>query len=266
MSEHFHTSTAPVIPLFSTREGECVAGCGAKVTETQYAGKSWQHYTCESCEATIALRTATEAARQHRAVMLHTLDVPPLYEHVSLETFQLHGGGLDRDDQARVLQLARRYIGTWPDVPRVVVMQGPPGTGKGHLLWSIAKAVAGEHGERARVVKLADAIRDLRAAWSGGDGEMARLARYRLPRLLGIDEVSRHAFFGQPQQHLYDLIDYRDEQLRPTIITTNENAEGLSTLLGPALLSRCMGAGAVWKFGAADYRVHRGKEHTQENI
>lgn len=252
-----------MIPLYDTREGLCAAGCGMPVTETRFAGRNtWRTNTCDACHARELRELAAHEVTTHRAVLMHQLEVPALYASVTLESFALHGDGEARDAQARVLQLARRYVGTWPEVPPLVVFQGAPGAGKGHLLWSIAKAVAGQHGDKARVVKLADVIRDLRAAWSGGEGEMARLGRYRAPRFLGIDEVSRHAFFGQPQQHLYDLIDYRAEQVRPTIITTNETAAGLSALLGPALMSRAAGAGALWQFGAADFRAHQSS--TQE--
>lgn len=193
----------------------------------------------------------------------HQLNVPPLYFGRTLDDFQLHGEPEDRRKQSRVLQLARRYIGVWPDdIPAIVVLQGGPGTGKGFVLWAIAQAIAGTHGDKARVVKLPDVIRDLRDAWhgAGNSSELARIAAYRAPMFLGIDEVSRHAFYGQPQQHLYDLIDHREEQLRPTILTTNETSAGLAELLGPALLSRCMGWGSIWDFGVADYRAHRGRE------
>lgn len=250
---------------YETRDGACEAGCGATVTELRFNARSgWARVTCDTCctiQLEAAARETTERLCQER---LHQLSVPPLYESESIGTFQHHGQRLDTDAQARVLQLARRYMAQWPEVPRIVVLQGPPGTGKGHVLWSLAKAAAGQHGAKARVVKLSDAIRDLRAAWSGGDSEAARLATYRIPAFLGIDEVSRHAFYGQPQQHLYDLLDYREEHLKATVITTNENAESLAALLGPALMSRCLGSGSIWNFGTADYRIHRGKLIRQE--
>jgi DNA replication protein DnaC len=71
-----------------------------------------------------------------------------------------------------------------------------------------------------------------------------------------IDEVSRHAFYGQSiHQHLYDVIDHRIEYRRPTILTTNEEDDGLEAILRPALLDRVKLHGGVLEFGNASYRA-----------
>lgn len=265
MSEHFTVTNKSAIALYEQREGVCRV-CGAPVTEFKYAGREWSAATCDACTERAEIAAHAAADKLQREVRLEELDVPALYEDVTLETFQHHGDEAARLAQGRVLQLARRYLADWSEVPQVVVMQGAPGTGKGHVLWSIARVIAGTYGERVRVEKLSDVIRDLRASWDGGGDERKPLRHYRSPALLVIDEVSRHAFFGQPQQHLYDLIDFRTERLRPTIITTNETIPALAELLGPALMSRCMGSGSVWQFGAADYRIHQGKLLKEQQV
>jgi DNA replication protein DnaC len=189
------------------------------------------------------------------------LDVPRLYEPVSLETFELHGSDQDKDRQRCILDLARAYTGDWPDgpgVPRIVVMTGGVGTGKGHILWSISKALVETCLASVRVVVLPDLIRDLRDAWGSHDpdalSESERLKRYREYDLLVIDDVSRHAFYGQPQGHLFDLVAWRHERLKPTILTTNETGSDLAEVLGVPLSSRVVGCRGVWDFGSADWR------------
>lgn len=76
--------------------------------------------------------------------------------------------------------------------------------------------------------------------------------RRRLRRLRRV-----HAFFGQPTQHLYDLVAWREARLLPTILTTNHAGDGLGGVLGPALLSRAAGWSGVWEFGERDYRSAR---------
>jgi DNA replication protein DnaC len=143
----------------------------------------------------------------------------------------------------------------------IAVFAGGCGTGKGHLAWSIARALAQTRGVVTKVVVLSDVIRDLREAWNprdDGPSEAERLGKYRAAELLVIDEVSRHAFFGQPVQHLYDLVAWREVQMRPTILTTNELGDDLVTVLGPALASRAAGWNGFVDFGQADYRLtHR---------
>lgn len=194
--------------------------------------------------------------RQQRARALENLAIPPLYEQADFETFALHGDEATKQLQQRALTVARRWVSLWPDCVMLQVWCGGPGTGKGHLVWSVARALASERGIAARVVKLADLIRELRASWRDRDqpSEDDVLRDYRALDWLAIDEVSGHAFRGEPKQHLYDVVDHRLEHNRPTLLTTNESADALGTLLGPALVSRINGAGGVIDFGAADYR------------
>ncbi len=183
------------------------------------------------------------------------LAVPPLYADATLETFQFHGRAEDEACQRAALSYARRWLAVFPRVrASVTVFTGAPGSGKGHVAWSLAKAVAAE-GHRAEVVKLADLVRSLRATWGqpGGDDSVT-LEHYRRLGLLVVDEVSQHAFYGKPVQHLYDVIDHRIEQMRPTILTTNETDEGLRGILSPALWNRIEGHGGIVEFGQASWR------------
>jgi len=109
---------------------------------------------------------------------------------------------------------------------------------------------------------LSDVVRDVREAWNSheetGHSETQRLSKYRKPDFLAIDEVSRHAFYGVPTQHLYDLIAWREVQCKPTILTTNESGSSLAEFLGPALASRALGWHPPVDFGVTDYRLARG--------
>lgn len=233
--------------------------------------KPWSAHKCSGCISAIEAEQATVlanreaeerafqiAARRNNAIA--ALDVPPLYQGVTLDGFEMHGDPAARQCQARVLQLARRYVGSWPDVPSIVVFIGTPGTGKGHVAWSLAREVVENLDGTARVCVLSDVIRDLRDSWrqqDDGPTESERLRRYRGPDLLVIDEVSRHSFYGQPQQHLYDLIAWRELYKKPTIITTNESGDALADVLGPALSSRALAHDVPWQFGSADYRPRK---------
>jgi DNA replication protein DnaC len=256
------------------REGTC-ADCAGQIHQEGVRVDDqvcWSPLRCQGCaeirDARIAEQSATtrqdfERSQERRAVKrqevaLVELGVPPLYADVTLENFQLHGGTEDRDTQLSVVRLARRYMGSWPDVAgELLILRGGPGTGKGHWAYSVAKGVA-SHGASVRVVKLADLVRRLRASWGKEEQETesAVLTFFRGLDLLVIDEVSRHAFYGQSiHQHLYDVIDHRIEYRRPTILTTNEEDDGLEAILRPALLDRVKLHGGVLEFGNASYRA-----------
>jgi DNA replication protein DnaC len=202
-------------------------------------------------------------AREERVgAQLAALGIPPLYADATLDSYTPIGDRENATKQRIVLERARQFLANWPNVPMISVFLGVPGSGKGHVAWSLARAVVTERLASARVVVLSDTIRDLREAWgdreAGGLSEAQRLGKYRAADLLVIDEVSKHAFYGQPQQHLYDLVAWRELQLKPTILTTNEAGQALADFLGPALSSRALGWGAPFDFGTADYRLTRG--------
>lgn len=254
------------------RVSACAAiDCSVEIDQTLIFGH-WQPKFCRECNL-IAVDIAAQAERaaaddKRRADALAAIDVPLLYRDATLETFQFHGPPDDQRRQARVIQLARRYLGTWPSrqsietlgrFPVVTIFRGAPGSGKGHVAWAIAKPVAVEYAGRVVFTTLADCVRDLRETWrSDSDAsEKQRLYRYRKADLLIIDEVSRHSFYGEPTQHLYSLVAYREERLLPTILTTNESVEDLAGILGAAVESRAAGWSGVWDFGSADYRIER---------
>lgn len=188
---------------------------------------------------------------------LAALEVPPKYADVSLDTFEHHGSPQDVYVQGRALNWARRYLGLWPDVDAFAVFQGGYGTGKGHVAWSIAKAVVTDIGGTAKVVKLPAMVRELRDTWRKDSATTydAVLRTFLEPDLLVIDEASRHAFYGQQiHQHLYDVVDTRIELGKPTLMTTNEDDEGLQDVLKGALWNRLEGEGGVVPFGDASWR------------
>lgn len=244
--------------------------CEAGFRQTNINGNWWpkDHPGCPNAPADpreverqknpeLVAQIAERERRQARELRAVALSTPPLYRNVTLENFEC-----PTPDHRTLLNRANDYVGRWAGdpmhFPQVVLMLGSPGTGKGHIAWSIAKHVA-ENMEpgSVKVMNCSDIIRDLRQSWSNGDGEseIKRLRFYRELSLLVIDEVSKHALYGEPSRHLYDLINHRQEWLRPTILTSNEDVNGISELLGKALVSRAAGWDAVWQFAGEDYRV-----------
>jgi DNA replication protein DnaC len=250
---------AESMPAGFGEQREATCGCGAPFTQTKLA--NWTPTRCAECRGVVSADLRDETIDTQLRLRVAALACPPKYLDATIDTFRLHGSDAERKRQVRLTTAARRYLADWPDVPEVLVFRGGPGTGKGHLAWSIAKALIRLHPVDVRFTKLPDVIRDLREAWrsDGGQTEAARLERYRKPDLQIVDEVSRHAFYGEPHRHLYDLIDHRVDHCRPTIITTNETMDGLAEILLPALTSRVASSG-LWEFGEADYRLFARKE------
>lgn len=231
---------------------------------------------CERCrtrreEAARARDDAAATRARERAVSdlrsrLEALAIPPKYATVTLDTFEHHGSAEDKAVQRRMLTWSRRFLGLWPEVPAFTVFQGGFGTGKGHVAWALARAVVEQLGGTARFVKLPALVRELRDTWRRDSGLTYQrvLRSFTEPDLLVIDEASRHAFYGdQVHQHLYDVIDTRIDEERPTIVTTNEDDAGLAMVLRGALVSRLEYEGGIVPFGTASWRS-RPQPHHQE--
>ncbi|MDB4893597.1 MAG: ATP-binding protein [Gemmatimonadetes bacterium] len=268
------TQIQPLSVGFETRQDTCPK-CNGSSTATRIItcekdlSKAWNRYLCEACQDRAAAErrsSATEASPGTvTTARMKQLGVPPKYAAVSLENFDVNGAAPgQRSRLDTVMKRAIDFLADWPASPVLSLFVGDPGTGKGHIAWSIARAVVESKQGSARVCVLSDVIRDLREAWSsneeGGLSEAARLSRYRSVDLLVIDEVSNHAFYGQPRQHLYDLVAWREVHNMPTIITTNDSGEDIATTLGPALSSRVLGGGPIWYFGEGDYRIKRAEK------
>lgn len=257
--------TAPS-PEVTTATCACGNSYAQQVVRVPESADVLRHpHRCPSCQARMeqsVKRSQGEreevvktAATLQRATLLAT---PALYRTATIDSFQMHGPPEQRAQQGRVLQHARRYLAEWPDVAMLTLFRGAPGTGKGHVAWALAQAVALKLEQRVRVVKLAALIRDLRATWQehSARNEDDVLREYRGLDLLVIDEVSRHAFYGrQVHQHLYDVLDDRLEQQRPTILTSNEDDAGLAEILRPALMDRLGGSGGSLNFGTTSWRT-----------
>ncbi len=224
-------------------------------------GRAWEVPMCPPCRAALDRSVAANEARAERQdaaeKYLRVLTVPPRYADCTLDNLEDHGGAENMQRLGKLRAASRDFIQRWPKVPGIVLFHGGTGAGKGHVSWAIAKSIVETHGEATRYVKLPDLIRELREGWKNplADPESVVLERYREAPFLVVDEVSRHAYYGDVTPHLYHLLDHRLDWMRPTIVTTNEDLETLGEILTAPMLSRIQGERAVWDFGNVDHRV-----------
>lgn len=157
------------------------------------------------------------------------------------------------EKQERVLKICRAYANRFSD--RLangggLVMCGRPGTGKTHLACAIANHIAGE-GRRSVFASVMEAVRRVKETWSRDreETETEAIASFLKPDLLILDEVGVQ--FGSEAEKiiLFEIINGRYNEMRPTILISNLPLAELGTYLGERVIDRMKeGGGAVLAF------------------
>ncbi len=137
-----------------------------------------------------------------------------------------------------------------------LVFCGKPGTGKTHLAAAIANAVC-EQGRSAVFMSVLKATRMVKDSWRK-DADSSENQVYRglvSPDLLVLDEVGVQ--FGSEAEKLilFEILNGRYENMRPTIVISNLSPEEIVSFLGERVVDRLQeGGGSTVVFNWDSYR------------
>lgn len=149
----------------------------------------------------------------------------------------------ETDKQKRVLAACREYADGFAShlaAGRGLILVGNPGTGKNHLATAIAKNVS----KQGYVVLRVKASEFLDEFWAKDFGERdAWMRRLSSVCLLILDEVGRTSSTANAQNAFFRLIDGRYEVMRPTVVLSNLDRQGLIDVLGEAAYDRLAESG-----------------------
>ena len=148
-------------------------------------------------------------------------------------------------------------------------IEGTNGTGKTHLAAAIALQLIHE-GVPVICKTSSDLLLDIKKSFDGdGIRESGVLDIYKRVDLLIIDDLGKEQCSDWSMSTLYSILNDRYEDMKPTIVTTNYNADALVAALTPkgfdntkivAIISRLREVSTVMTMAWADIR---GKEETQ---
>ncbi|MBN6741657.1 ATP-binding protein [Acidithiobacillus sp. MC6.1] len=140
-----------------------------------------------------------------------------------------------------------------------LILCGNPGTGKNHLASAIARRVL-SMGRTVLHVTAYDVIARIRQTWQRGIGnstELEVIRGFAEADLLIIDEVGKTFGSDGERVHLFEVIDHRYRDMKPTIILSNEGVEGVEKYLGVAAFDRLCQNGELLIFDWQSYRRGR---------
>lgn len=161
----------------------------------------------------------------------------------------------ETDNQRQNLAGSKRYAANFRDhraAGRCLVMTGTPGTGKTHLATAIAGAIMLSTGMTAVYRTVSGLLQFIKGSYSDKSDytEAQAFASLVDPDLLIIDEVGATKPSEFELATLFNVINGRYEDQRPTIVISNLDFERLGEVLGERSVDRLRegrGIGLVFK-------------------
>ena len=156
----------------------------------------------------------------------------------------------DTPEQRRALAVCRGFAERFARVRErgaCLVLAGGPGTGKTHLACAILAAVIGA-GRTGLFVTIGEALRTIRDSYSprAERSESEAFALFTEPDLLVLDEVGvAIGDEGKRRVLLFDVLNTRYAQRRPTVLIGNLTAEELGDYLGERIMDRVLESGSA---------------------
>lgn len=203
-----------------------------------------------------AARKAAEVERWQRCI--GTAGIPDRFRDRTLDSYIAN-----TPQQRKALDFAQQYADRFGEVMgagRSALFIGKPGTGKTHLAVGIALEVMRRGNASALFTTTMRAIRRVKETWRRGsdESETQAIAALVFPDLLILDEVG--AQFGSDTEKLilFDVLNERYEERKPTIFLSNRTIAEVAGDLGERIFDRLReDGGEVVPF---DWASHRGRQ------
>lgn len=210
----------------------------------------------QAIEAAREKRQKAETERRNIEAMFQRSGIPLRFQSRSFDNYEAKEEG-----QEKALRIARSYAEKWPEVQArgtCLILSGSAGTGKTHIACAIANSVMAQ-GYSALFTTVSDALRSIKRSYDkdAGMSEAEAIGALVTPRLLILDEIGMDYGTEHSKTLLFDIINKRYENLRPTIVLTNLDAAALKEYFGDRIVDRLREGGG--KMVTFTWQSHRGK-------
>lgn len=160
--------------------------------------------------------------------------IPKRYQNTKIDDYIA-----DTDRKKEVLAFISNYIKNQKkvnDEGRSLLLYGNIGTGKTRLATSIVKGWEGV----GRYITAREYTRLIRSTYSNASEETEQdvVDRFAGYSILVIDEIGRQFSTDSERHAIFDIINTRYNDMKPTVIVSNMNIEGVKDFLGEATLDR----------------------------
>lgn len=246
-------SSASKILDLTTRLPRLTEGL-SRFTEQALTADEFQRQCAEATRKESAEIYAEQRRRASDAV-LGRAAIPPRFAQKNLDNYASHC-----DEQAGIKAIVEQYAASFSSAALAegtsLILCGGPGTGKTHLGCGVANELL-RQGFTALYTTASGLVRDIRATWSK-DSERTEtdvIKAFIAPDLLIIDEIGVQVGSADEKIRLFDVINARYEQVKPTLIISNLDVKGVVEYLGERAADRLReNGGQALAFTWASYR------------
>lgn len=228
-----------------------IHGRYTKTIENYGAPDAIEH-GCYQCEE--ETRDGSSPSLQQRINdNLMNCGIPKRFNHCTFDSF------IQSEQNKKAYQVAKSYADNFDsrlEHGGGLLFHGKCGTGKTHLACAIAKQVIYAGESSVLYSRIYDIVSDVKSSWSNKQiREVEVLQKYIRPHLLIIDEVGVQ--FGTEAERLvlFQIMNKRYEDIKPTILLSNLDMKELTECIGERLIDRMReGGGARIGFTWDSYR------------
>jgi DNA replication protein DnaC len=267
-TENIAIALSDVFVALGAREQECPKHGAYTATGTRLSKGREVWTRCPGCTADDAAaekaRKEAREAEYARADMEARLDqtaIPPRFVGKTLGSFNA-----ETDQQRHALTVAREYLEDFPQHLKRgegLIFSGMPGTGKSHVAGGILQGLLPKH--VGLYITCMGLIRSVRGTWRK-DSERSEsdvLATLLNVPLLVVDEIGVQYGTDGEQTILFDVLDGRYRNMKPTILLTNQDKAGLKAFIGERAYDRLTETSRWIPFDWPSYRLQAKREASQ---
>lgn len=217
---------------------------------------------CQTCskikaddEEKVRLEIQSQAKQKKIETRLNQAGIPLRFRERNFDNFIASNSG-----QENAFAIAESFAKNFEDHVKSgssLIFSGKAGTGKTHLALAIAQSIMPKH--TAMYINALDAVRMVRDTWRKGSeqSETDVLNLLGSIDLLVIDEVGVQNGTENEQVLLFDIINRRYRDMKPTILLTNLGTKGFSEFITERSFDRLKENGTWVKF---DWESYRGRK------
>jgi DNA replication protein DnaC len=218
--------------------------------------------SCSSDEEKAERRRLAEikasAERERLDAMLRASGIPERVKGCTFANFNA-----STDAQKFAMQAAMDFAETFKDRAKggdSLIFAGRPGTGKGHLAAAVMNRLMPEY--LPVYTTCLDMIRSVRETWrkDSKHSESQVLDELESAWLLIIDEIGVQYGTDGEQTIIFDVLDRRYRQMRPTIFITNQDKAGFKAFIGERAYDRLTQVAKWVPFDWGSYRATARRE------